>query len=104
MRRSEGPLEDVQGMPIEGAGLRGAAEAGEERGQVVEGQSPVRMPETQDLLLDLQGPQIEPLGRGRLAARLMDRREVVEVDGDLVVFRAVDAREDGERLTIESLG
>jgi len=51
----------------------------------------------QELLLDLQGPLVSPFGLAQLALRLIERRQIVKVDGDFVTVRTIDTLENRKR-------
>src|SRR5262245_8484592 len=54
--------------------------------------------------VDLDGPAIHRLRLSQAAARLVDRREVVQVNRDQVMVGTVGALDDRQRTTIETLG
>lgn len=56
------------------------------------------------LFFDGEGAPVQPLGVLVSALRLIDGREVVEVDGDLVVLGTVDTLKDPKRAAVEPPG
>ena len=71
--------------------------------QVVERQRNVGMVRPKKLLLEHQGPAIQPLGLRGVAPRVVQRGQVVQVDSDLVMLGAVDPLEDRQRPVVKRL-
>jgi hypothetical protein len=61
------------------------------------------MPRPKQFLLHRKRSPVERLGVGPLAFGLIKGRQIVQVDGDLIVLRAVRALENRQRPTVEWL-
>jgi hypothetical protein len=58
----------------------------------------------EECLFDRDGPPVELLGLLGITTRVANRTEVVEIDGDFVVIRAVGTLEHGQGMTDKCLG
>jgi len=101
---SEGALEDRQGAPVESVRLGISPLSFVEHRQVVGGHGDVRVRRAQQLLLEGEGALIERFGFSGVAGGLTNRGKVVQVDGNLVMLRPMDALEDREGPSDEPLG
>ena len=99
--RPQGLCKDGQRPFVHRLGLGVLSVVFVEHGQVVECHRHVGMTDPKEFLLDCKGAPVEPFGLRALSLCLFERRQIIQVDGDLVVFRTVFALEDVEHVTVD---
>ncbi len=70
-------------------------------GQIVERHSGIGMPGSKNLLFQPKRALVERLGLKRVTGCVPQGCQVVQIDGDLVMLRAIDALEYAQRTPIE---
>ena len=97
----DGPLEQGDGPLVEACRLPRSPGCRGEHGEVVQRRRKLGVVAPEAKLLDRECSPGEGLGGVELPAALQKRREVVEIDADLVVVGAERPLEDGDRVAEE---
>lgn len=93
--------EDRQGLLVKGCRAIGFAPHSVQQGEIGQSQCEIRMPGTEQFPLHRQRLSVLPFSDGVLFFGMVDRGQVIEDDGDLVMAGSISAAEDCQSTAIE---